>query len=245
MMRNTRYLLALALLAAGCSAGESGERSGLLLSGDDEPGGPAGAPPIITVTNSEGEIVIECAQGGDVGEIHVEFDCDEITVYTCKDLSNVVLELADGSHHKVMGVNGHSNTFSTNGAPIAGVWVKSGENGSGDGPGYGERFDAPEQDCDDDDDPPDAGCPSTDPDAPCGDTGLGGSGGDGAGGEGSAGEGSAGEGSAGDGSAGEGSAGSGPCSNDPDAPCGDTGIAGSGDPLDCLSIPDDPRCRVD
>ncbi len=36
-----------------------------------------------------------------------------------------------------------------------------------------------------------------------------------------------------------------PCSLDPDAPCGDTGLPDAGTPLDCLEVPDDPRCRVD
>jgi len=37
----------------------------------------------------------------------------------------------------------------------------------------------------------------------------------------------------------------GPCSLDPDAPCGDPGLPDAGTPIDCLEIPDDPRCRVD
>lgn len=35
----------------------------------------------------------------------------------------------------------------TGGGTVVGVWVKAGENHSGDGPGYGERFDAPEGAC--------------------------------------------------------------------------------------------------
>jgi len=31
---------------------------------------------------------------------------------------------------------------------IEGVWVKAGNNGSGDGPGYGERFESDQDDCD-------------------------------------------------------------------------------------------------
>ena len=204
-MRNSlRYALVLAVFGAGCSGSEDAQGSGLSLS--EQAAARGDGPPDITVTTSEGEIVLECERGGDVSEITVVFDCDEITVYTCKDLSNVVIELEDGSHHKTEGLNGNANTFSTGGAPIAGVWVKSGSNHSGDGPGYGERFDAPEQDCDED--PPDAGsgCPSTDPDAPCGDAGgLAGSGGEG----------------------------------------GEGGAGGSEETVDCLEIPDDPRCRVD
>jgi hypothetical protein len=236
-MRNPlRYALVLALFGAGCSGSEDAEGSGLSLSEQGEANGRGDGPPDITVTTSEGEIVLECERGGDVSEITVVFDCDEITVYSCKDLSNVVLELPDGSHHKSEGLNGNANTFSTGGAPIAGVWVKSGANHSGDGPGYGERFDAPEQDCDED--PPDAGsgCPSTDPDAPCGDAGgLAGSGSGGEGGEAGAGS-----------EAGSGGSGDDPCAdNDPDTLCGEGGAGGSDETVDCLEIPDDPRCRVD
>ena len=92
-------------------------------------------------------------QGGDTGDIQVVFDCDVITVYTCKDLSNVVIEFENGDRVRVMGQHGYVNTFSGNGH-IVGVWVKSGENGSGDGPGYGQRFDAPGGDCNN---PPDGG----------------------------------------------------------------------------------------
>jgi hypothetical protein len=90
----------------------------------------------------------DCPQGGDVGPIRVVFECDEIVVITCKDLSNVVIELDDGSHHKTQGLQGHVNRFDVPaGHEIVGVWVKSGENKSGDGPGYGERFDAPDDAC--------------------------------------------------------------------------------------------------
>ncbi len=98
--------------------------------GDDEAGG-----------NPEGE---ECSIG-------VAFDCEKIDVSTCKDLSNVVLELEDGSRQRYEGLKGYENTFAgsgqNNGKVVVGVWVKSGANHSGDGPGYGERFDAPEDSC--------------------------------------------------------------------------------------------------
>jgi hypothetical protein len=35
------------------------------------------------------------------------------------------------------------------------------------------------------------------------------------------------------------------CSNDPDAPCGDSDLPDAGTLVDCLEVPDDPRCRVD
>jgi hypothetical protein len=101
---------------------------------------------------------LECTRGGATSELRVEFDCDEIIVYTCKDLSNLVIEYADGTHEKFDGQSGSVNSFAGNGQVIVGVWVKAGANFSGDGPGYGERVDNPDTDCDpgdnDDDDPP-------------------------------------------------------------------------------------------
>jgi hypothetical protein len=95
-------------------------------------------------TGVDGGIVLDC-ELGELGEIHVQFDCASITVYTCKDLSNVVVELDDGTRQRFESLDGHVNTFSAAvGQRIVGAWVKSGNNHSGDGPGYGQRFDAPE-----------------------------------------------------------------------------------------------------
>ena len=76
--------------------------------------------------------------------IDVVFECGSITVYSCKDLSNVVLEFENGERQRFEGLQGQVGTFSGSaGGRIVGVWVKAGSNGSGDGPGYGERFDVP------------------------------------------------------------------------------------------------------
>lgn len=60
-----------------------------------------------------------------------------------KDLSNVVLEFSDGSRERFEGLNGLSAEFKGTGAnagkKVTAVWIKSGSNHSGDGPGYGER----------------------------------------------------------------------------------------------------------
>lgn len=69
-----------------------------------------------------------------------------VYVTSTKDLSNVVLEFADGSHQKFEGLGSiktatFSGTGQYAGKDIVGVWIKSGQNGSGDGPGYGERID--------------------------------------------------------------------------------------------------------
>ena len=99
--------------------------------------------------------------------VAVEFDCDEVHVKSCKDLSNVVLEFADGSHYKFDDLNeGNEASFAGvndhDGSDIVGVWVKAGANHSGDGPGYGERF---ESTACDDGDPSDPSEP-TDPSEP-------------------------------------------------------------------------------
>jgi len=94
---------------------------------------------------------LACPHGGAVGKIQVAFTCGEITVVSCKDLSNVVVEFADGTREKFDGLHGQRGVFvgpgAHAGATITGVWVKAGANHSGDGPGYGERFDAPAQEC--------------------------------------------------------------------------------------------------
>jgi hypothetical protein len=92
-------------------------------------------------------LAVECAQGGKLGAIEVEFSCDSVDVDSCKDISNVVLEFADGSHEKIDDLSGTSGSFSgsgdNEGKEVVGVWVKAGNNSSGDGPGYGQRFDSP------------------------------------------------------------------------------------------------------
>jgi hypothetical protein len=96
-------------------------------------------------------IALECPRGS-VSALHVEFECAAITVYTCKDVSNVVIEFEDGSRQRFEGLSGRVNTFAGTGAHagkrILGVWVKAGSNHSGDGPGYGERVDTTLEDCD-------------------------------------------------------------------------------------------------
>jgi hypothetical protein len=91
---------------------------------------------------------IECPHDGKYGYIEVEFECYEAHVASCKELSNVVLELADGEHRKFDDLDGHCATLGVGEREIVGVWVKAGNNKSGEGPGYGERFDAPADSCD-------------------------------------------------------------------------------------------------
>ncbi|MEX1190504.1 MAG: hypothetical protein WEA99_00930 [Brumimicrobium sp.] len=69
-------------------------------------------------------------------------DHHSVTATSTKDLSNVVLKFSDGTTQKFENLSGSSITLSGTGANsgkcITGVWVKSGCNQSGDGPGYGE-----------------------------------------------------------------------------------------------------------
>ncbi len=98
---------------------------------------------------------LDCPRGGPTGPIAVHFDCTEVHIVSCKDLSNVVLAYYDDGEHqkfdglehqKFDGLKGHYGTFGGGDRIIATVWVKAGNNGSGDGPGYGERFES-DADC--------------------------------------------------------------------------------------------------
>ena len=84
------------------------------------------------------------ARGSNIPHIDVTFREDSIYVVSDKDLSNVVLEFTDGVHQKFDGLKGKTGTFAGTGSnyskSISRVWVKSGNNNSGDGPGYGELF---------------------------------------------------------------------------------------------------------
>ena len=69
-------------------------------------------------------------------------DTKSVTATSDKDLSNVVLKFSDHTTQKFDGLSGLSQTFSGTGQHdqkcIVGIWIKSGCNLSGDGPGYGE-----------------------------------------------------------------------------------------------------------
>jgi len=191
IVKLSTFILALAVTACGGDELAQGSGNGLSSEVDhdvvsDESDDPAQVTPAATPAADAEDFLQQCVNGGgSVGMIHVVFACDSITVYSCKDISNVVIELENGERQRTEGNGlGQVATFSgTSGGGIVGVWVKAGSNASGDGPGYGERFDAPEGDCD----PPDQGgsggtggsCGSNDPDAICAGTGGGGSSGNG------------------------------------------------------------------
>lgn len=68
-----------------------------------------------------------------------------VLVTSSRDISNVELRYYDGSRQRFEGLSGRRLTFTGTGRQkgkrITTVWVKSGPNFSGDGPGLGERFD--------------------------------------------------------------------------------------------------------
>ena len=75
------------------------------------------------------------------------FDCDNIDISSCKNLSNVVLVYTDGSWQKFDNLSGTTGSFAGTGAhagkEISHVYVKAGCFKSGEGPGFGRRFDGP------------------------------------------------------------------------------------------------------
>jgi Flp pilus assembly protein TadG len=93
----------------------------------------------------EADMTVEAIAVGAVPNVINEGSSNNsVYVTSTKDLSNVVLEFADGSHQKFEGLKGYTGTFSgtglNDGKEIVGVWIKSGCNSSSDGPGYGERL---------------------------------------------------------------------------------------------------------
>jgi hypothetical protein len=110
-----------------------------------------GAAELARDDDADGGFALDCPHGGKVSVVHVAFHCGAITTYTCKDLSNVVLEFEDGTRQRFEDQSGHVNTFTGTGANagkrVVRVWVKAGPNFSGDGPGYGERVEAPDETC--------------------------------------------------------------------------------------------------
>lgn len=84
--------------------------------------------------------------GAAPAEVSATFTCASVEVTSSKDLSNVVLVFEDGSHQRFEDLSGHAGSFAGTGAHLGAVvvtaYVKSGNNTSGEGPGYGERFDS-------------------------------------------------------------------------------------------------------
>lgn len=147
------WAVLLTLLAAACGASTSGVDDSSVDNGAIYSGKSATVLPddVLVALDADGGIPLDCPHGGAQSVVTAVFRCDIVISYTCKDLSNIVLEFEDGTRERFEGQNGHTNAFSGTGANagklIARVWVKAGANHSGDGPGYGERFEAPVQAC--------------------------------------------------------------------------------------------------
>jgi len=143
-------------MAAGCFGGD---------------GNASGARYSLSSEAAEHELAALDCPIGPIGEIRVVFECDRITVYSCKDLSNVVIEFEDGERVRFEGLSGRAARFSGTGEHdgdrIVRTWVKAGANFSLDGPGYGDRFEAGDEECD----PPGAGSNGGEPE-PCPDGDL-------------------------------------------------------------------------
>ncbi len=74
-------------------------------------------------------------------QITVEYRYTSVYVTSTLDLENVVLRTSDGGTHTFSGLSGKTGTFSYYNKAIYNVWVKSGNNLSGEGWNYGEPFD--------------------------------------------------------------------------------------------------------
>ncbi|QDT66119.1 Tad domain-containing protein [Calycomorphotria hydatis] len=84
---------------------------------------------------------------GPIPHVTVTFKGSEIYAVSSKELSNVVLEFTDGTHQKHDSLDQNpryedsfAGTGYNEGKTIKRCWIKSGQNFSDDGPGYGERF---------------------------------------------------------------------------------------------------------
>ena len=110
---------------------------------------------IIAVAVATGCVVVATADVASAApaDVDVTYDCDSgtVTVTSDKNISNIVVSV-DGVHTKTPDLTGLTYVFGLESLEgLDSVWVKSGNNQSGDGPGYGERFDF-DIDCDPDSD---------------------------------------------------------------------------------------------
>ena len=128
--------------------------------GSDDPNDPPGsgefvpAPEQPCLRGDPGDLVIgqDPPEGVDCQpKVSALFSCDGLSVatFSTKDLSNVILLFEDGAATKFEELSGLDAIFWGEGEDIgkviAGVWIKSGCNRSGDGPDYGECLPNPNQ----------------------------------------------------------------------------------------------------
>ena len=83
------------------------------------------------------------------GTIEVTYSCDagEWVITSTKALSNIVV--SDGATHVKTVFADYPRVYTTtvDDPDAVTIWVKAGNNASGDGPGYGQRFDLSEPNC--------------------------------------------------------------------------------------------------
>jgi len=112
------------------------------------PAGPGGGKPdAVPAPQPKGRLVSQSPPGLAVAQIRVRFQGRSVRVESSRDVSNAVLEYADGSRQMFEDLEGRvvelRGTGAHAGKEVVRVWVKSGPNFSGDGPGYGQKFERP------------------------------------------------------------------------------------------------------
>ncbi len=78
------------------------------------------------------------------GHTNADWDaaCEVVTVRSVKDISNVVYHI-DGTEHRIEFSDGTHHLQLP--GEITDIWVKAGNNKSGDGSGFGEHYGQPER----------------------------------------------------------------------------------------------------
>lgn len=86
--------------------------------------------PIVIVEG--GETLLDCRDDALAG-VHVLFECDSVTVYSCAPLSTAVVEYEDGARQRFADLHAQIGTFAARGAHdgkrIASVSVETGSSG--------------------------------------------------------------------------------------------------------------------
>lgn len=87
--------------------------------------------------------------GSSAAIVSVELDCDAggYVVTSSKDISNIVVRDGAGNDTRTEFDDAVVDSV-VDAESVTVIWVKSGANASGDGPGYGERFDVAPAECD-------------------------------------------------------------------------------------------------
>jgi len=91
------------------------------------------------------------AQGSaaDTAQVSVSYDCEaggwQIT--SSKAISNIVYAVGESHERIVLPADPEVHEYLLEAEGVQTIWVKSGNNKSDDGPGYGERFDVAQPDC--------------------------------------------------------------------------------------------------